>query len=270
MIRVGIGGWTFAPWRGTFYPPGLKQADELAYASGRLTSIEINGTFYRTQSAKSFAKWRDETPDDFIFSVKGHRNIVNQRKLAETGESIDWFFGSGILELGPKLGPVLWQFAPFKRFDADDIAAFLELLPREIDGRAIHHAIEPRHESFVEPRFVDICRDGDVAIVKADSEKYPMVGDLSGPIVYARLQQSSEGEPSGYADAALDLWAERARGWAEGRPVAEHSLTAPEETAREREVFVFVISGAKVRAPAAAMALIERLGAVSSDEVTNR
>lgn len=131
MIRVGIGGWTYAPWRGAFYPPDLKQADQLAFASRHLTSIEINGTFYRTQSAVSFRKWHDQTPDDFVFAVKGHRSVVNQRKLAETKDSINWFFASGITELGPKLGPILWQLAPFKRFDADDVAAFIDLLPRE-------------------------------------------------------------------------------------------------------------------------------------------
>jgi uncharacterized protein YecE (DUF72 family) len=259
MIRVGIGGWTFAPWRGSFYPEGMKQADELSYASSRLGSIEINGTFYRTQSAASFAKWRDQTPDDFVFSVKGHRNIVNARKLAETKESIDWFFASGILELGPKLGPLLWQFAPFKRFDGDDLAAFLDLLPREIGGLPISHAVEPRHESFKEARFVEICRDGGVAIVKADSEKYPMVGDLSGGFVYARLQKASADEPNGYADAALDGWAAQARDWSEGKPAAADCLAAPEAEPRPRPVFIYMINGAKERAPAAAQALINRL-----------
>src|SRR5215510_9879215 len=140
MIRVGIGGWTFKPWRGTFYPAGLKQADELQYASRRLTTIEINGTFYRAQSPASFRKWRDATPDDFVFSVKGHQAVVNSRKLAEAGESIDWFLKSGVLELGDKLGPILWQFAPFKKFDREDFAAFLALLPRKAGGRALMHA----------------------------------------------------------------------------------------------------------------------------------
>jgi uncharacterized protein YecE (DUF72 family) len=259
MIRVGIGGWTYAPWRGTFYPVGLKQADELPYAGAKLTSIEINGTFYRTQSAASFAKWRDQTPDDFVFSVKGHRNIVNSRKLAETKESIDWFFGSGILELGPKLGPVLWQLAPFKRFDGDDLAAFLEQLPRQIDGRDLLHVIEPRHESFKEPRFVEICRDAGIAIVKADSEKYPMIGDLSGDVVYARLQNASADEPNGYSEAALDGWAERCREWAAGQAVSSESLSPAENPPRSRDVFVYMINGAKERAPAAALGLIDRL-----------
>src|SRR4051794_38108367 len=155
MIRVGIGGWTFEPWRGTFYPDGLKAAGELAYASRHLTSIEINGTFYRTQSAASFAKWRDETPDGFIFAVKGHRAVVNSRKLAEAGEPIAWFLKSGVLELGDKLGPLLWQMAPFRKFDRDDLGAFLGQLPKQLDGRALMHAIEVRHDSFLTPSFID-------------------------------------------------------------------------------------------------------------------
>ena len=259
MIRVGIGGWTYAPWRGSLFPASLKQADELAYAASHLSSIEINGTFYRMQSATSFAKWRDQTPDDFVFAVKGHRSIVNQRKLADAGESIDWFFGSGLFELGPKLGPILWQFAPFKRFDGDDLAAFLRHLPREIGGRPIVRAVEPRHESFKEPRFVEICRDEGVAIVKADSAKYPMIGDLTGEVVYARLQQASAEEPNGYSDAALDAWAERCRDWWEGRQVAEDSIVAATDAPRSRPAFVYIISGAKERAPAAAVGLIDRL-----------
>ncbi len=259
MIRVGIGGWTYAPWRGTFYPEGTRQADELAYASSHLTAIEINGTFYRTQSAKSFAKWRDETPDGFMFAVKGHRNIVNKSKLAETKDSIDWFLGSGVLELGPKLGPILWQLPPYKRFDADDIGAFFAHLPREIGGQTIHHAIEPRHQSFQDEGFVALAREANVAIVKADSAKYPTIDDLSGPIVYARLQNASADEPNGYSELALDQWAERSRGWAEGKPIANAPLVAQAEPAQERPVFVFMINGAKERAPAAAMALINRL-----------
>ena len=151
MIRVGIGGWTFAPWRGSFYPEGLPAKRELEHASRRLTSIEINGTFYRSQGPKSFAKWRDETPDNFVFTVKGHRAVVNAKVLGEAGGAVDWFFKSGVTELGPKLGPILWQFAPFKKFNADDLGAFLALLPREVDGVAIRHVIEVRHESFVVP-----------------------------------------------------------------------------------------------------------------------
>jgi uncharacterized protein YecE (DUF72 family) len=259
MIRVGIGGWTYAPWRGAFYPPDLRQAEELAYASRHLTAIEINGTFYRTQSAASFRKWHDQTPDDFVFAVKGHRNVVNRSKLAEAKDSIDWFFSSGILELGPKLGPILWQLAPFKHYHAEDIAAFFAHLPRQIDGRTIWHAIEPRHRSFQDESFVTMARDAGIAIVKADSEKYPTIEDLTGEVVYARLQNAKADEPTGYSEAELDAWARQCRAWEAGEPASSVPLAGPAEAPRERPVFAFMINGAKERAPAAAMALIDRL-----------
>lgn len=261
MIRVGIGGWTYAPWRGTFYPEGLKQADELKYAGEHLTTIEINGTFYRTQSAASFARWRDETPDGFVFSVKGHRAVVNRKVLAEAGEGIDWFFGSGVLALGDKLGPVLWQFAPFKKFDAEDFGAFLALLPKEKEGRPLRHVVEVRSKSFLVPEFVDLVRKHEVAVVYADSDDYPAIADVTAPFVYLRLQRTQPTNPTGYAPADLDRWAERAKTFAAGG--------APDDLARvsdkpapkaKRDVFVYMISGAKVRAPAAALALIERVG----------
>lgn len=259
MIRVGIGGWTFAPWRGPFYPDGLKQADELAYASSKVSSIEINGTFYRTQSAASFAKWRDQTPEDFVFSVKGHRSVVNKTKLAEAKDGIDWFFGSGVLELGDKLGPVLWQLPPYKRFDAEDIGAFFALLPMELGGRAVRHVIEPRHTSFQTAAFVDLARSANVSIVKADSAKYPSVDDLSGPVVYARLQNAEAEQPAGYSDQALDQWARHAEGWAVGAADPDGKLVTEAPPPQDRDVFVYMINGAKERAPAAAMALIDRL-----------
>ena len=260
MIRVGIGGWTYAPWRGVFYPPGLRQADELAHASRQVTSIEINGTFYRTQSAASFSKWREQTPDDFVFAVKGHRSVVNKGKLAETAEGVDWFFRSGIMELGDKLGPILWQLAPYKRFDPDDIAAFFDLLPREVDGETIAHAVEPRHRSFQDPEFVETARKAGIAIVQADSAKYPSISDLTGDIVYARLQNAAAGEPNGYSDAALDQWADQVRAWEEGSPAAEPPVLTATAERKRRPVFAYMINGAKERAPAAAVSLLGRLG----------
>jgi uncharacterized protein YecE (DUF72 family) len=260
LIRVGVGGWTFAPWRDNFYPKGLKHADELAYAAGKLSAIEINGTFYRTQSAASFAKWRDETPDDFVFTVKGHRAVVNARRLADAAEPLGWFFGSGVLELKAKLGPVLWQLAPFKKFDAGDIAAFFALLPREARGQPLRHAIEVRSPTFLVPAFVDLARQHDVAIVFADSDDYPMIADVTGDFVYARLQRSAEDIATGYAPADIAKWAKVAKAWEAGaEPDGLPRFGATKAAKKKRDVFVFMISGAKVRAPAAAMALIERL-----------
>jgi len=260
MIRVGIGGWTYEPWRGTFYPPGLKHADELRYAGAHLTTIEINGTFYRTQSAASFAKWRDETPENFVFAVKGHRAIVNKAKLAEAGEGIDWFLKSGVLELGPKLGPLLWQFAAFKKFDKDDLGAFLKLLPKKAGGRPLMHVVEVRHQSFLVPEFVALLRDHNVAVVYADSDDYPAVGDVTADFAYLRLQRAQEKHATGYAATDLDLWAKRAKLLAAGGTPDDldriDKKTAPK---KKRPVFVYMISGAKVRAPAAAMALMERV-----------
>jgi uncharacterized protein YecE (DUF72 family) len=260
MIRVGIGGWTFAPWRDNFYPKGLPHAKELAFAGTHVTTIEINGTFYRAQSPASFAKWRDETPENFVFSIKGHRGVVAKAKLNETAEQLAWFLASGMLELGDKLGPFLWQMPHTKKFNPEEIAGFFALLPREADGRPLRHAFEPRHETFATPQFVELARAANVAIVYADNPKYPEISDLSGDFVYARLQNAEAGEPTGYAGAALDGWATRARTWRDGKPAADLPLLAPHPVAGPRDVFVYMINGAKERAPAAAMALIERVG----------
>jgi uncharacterized protein YecE (DUF72 family) len=260
MIRVGIGGWTFEPWRGVFYPKGLPQARELDYASRNLTSIEINGTFYGTQKPESFRRWAAETPDDFVFSLKGPRYATHRRVLGEAGESIERFFGSGVLELKQKLGPVLWQMPPTKRFDPEDFAAFLALLPPTLDGRPIRHAVEVRHESFVTPDFVTLLRKHSVAPVLVDSDKHPMFADVAGDFLYLRLQRTSEKVKTGYQPAALDTWAKRAQAWAAGgAPDDLRTIAAAAKSKRKRDVFVYMISGAKVRAPAAAMGLIERL-----------
>lgn len=257
-----MGGWTYEPWCGTFYPPDLPQAQALRYASRRLTSIEINATFYRTQKPESFRRWAAEAPDDFVFSVKASRYATYRPHLAEAGPAIEHFFASGLSELGDKLGPVLWQLPPGKRFDEADLAAFLELLPRFLNGRRIRHAIEPRHESFVEPRFVALLRRVEVAVAFADSDVHPSIADLTADFVYARLQRTSESEPTGYGAADLDRWAERFRTWADGGEPDDLPRILPAAPAPRtpRPCFVYMISGAKVRAPAAAMALIERLG----------
>ena len=261
-IRVGVGGWTFEPWRGTFYPEGLAQKRELEYASRQLSSIEINGTYYGSQKPESFAKWRDETPEDFVFAVKGPRFATNRRVLAEAGPSIERFFGSGVLELREKLGPVNWQFMATKKFDPDDFAGFLALLPKTVEGREIRHAVEVRHASFAVPEFVALAREHDVAAIVAGDAGFPQIADPTAPFVYARIMGTSEAEAAGYAAGALDRWADRARRWASGSVPDDLETVgpAPAPPATGRDVFLYVISGAKVRNPAAAMALVERLG----------
>jgi uncharacterized protein YecE (DUF72 family) len=259
-IRVGIGGWTFEPWRGPFYPDGLAQKRELEFASRALTSLEINGTFYGSQKPESFRKWHDETPDDFVFTLKAPRFATNRRVLAEAGESVERFFRSGVLELKDKLGPVNWQFAATKKLDLDDFAAFLALLPGSVEGRKIRHAVEVRHESFRHPDFVDLCRGKGVAIIVDGDSDYPMLADVSADFVYARIQGTTEDEALGYGEAALDAWAGRARTWAAGGVPGDLATVAPAPAAVARDVYLYVISGAKVRNPAAARALIARVG----------
>jgi uncharacterized protein YecE (DUF72 family) len=260
MIRVGIGGWVFAPWRGAFYPKGLVQARELAHASRSVTSIEINGTFYRTQKPDSFRKWADETPDDFVFSLKGPQFATNRRVLAEAGPSIERFFASGVLELKSKLGPVLWQMTPTKRFDPEDFTAFLALLPQRLDGKPIRHVVEVRHESFVTPAFIALLRKFSVAVALVDSAKHPLFADVTSDFVYARLQRTEDKVKTGYQPAVLDAWAKRAKLWESGGAPDDLKTIAGYAPAKsQRDVFLYMISGAKVRAPAAAMALIEKL-----------
>ena len=242
-IHVGIGGWDFDPWRGTFYPQGMPKPKQLAYLGEHLTATEINATYYRSQSPDTFRKWAATVPDGFRFAVKASRFCTNRRILGEAKESVERFCAQGLTELGDKLGPILWQFAPTKKFEADEFRAFLALLPAEQDGVRLRHALEPRHESFKDPAFVALAREHGAAIVYADHETYPMIDEPTADFAYARLQRCREEEAAGYAPAEIDRWADLAKGWA----------------AAGREVFVFFISGAKVRAPAAAEALLARL-----------
>jgi uncharacterized protein YecE (DUF72 family) len=259
-IRVGIGGWTFEPWRGVFYPDDLVQKRELAYASERLTAIEINATFYGAQKPESFRKWAAETPDDFIFSLKGPRFATQRRVLAEGKESVERFLDGGMAELGAKLGPLLWQLPATKRFDADDIAAFLALLPAERHGLKLRHVIEAGHESFADPKFVDLLREANVAQVIMDDPDHPMIADATADLVYLRLERSQESIETGYSAEDLDVWAKRLKTYAAGgEPADLPTLTQGRTKAGKRDVFAYFISGAKVRNPAAAQAMIARL-----------
>jgi uncharacterized protein YecE (DUF72 family) len=243
-IRIGIGGWTYPPWRGVFYPRDLPQKRELEFASHQLGVIEINATFYGRQSPKSWEKWAETAPDDFQFAIKGSRFCVTRSRLAEGSEGLQNFFAQGFAALGPKLGPILWQFAPRRQFDAEDIAAFIDLLPVELDGIRLRHAMEPRHESFRDERFFELCRKRDIAIVFEDSDEFPLIEADTASFAYARLQRMNEDMPTGYPSAKLDEFADRIRGWADNG----------------HDCYIFLINGAKVRAPAAALALQERLG----------
>ena len=261
-IRVGVGGWTFEPWRNNFYPAGLAQSRELEYASRKLSAIEINGTFYGSQKPASFAKWRDETPDDFVFSMKATRYATNRKVLAEAGESIDRFVKSGIAELRGKLGPILWQFAATKKFEPGDFEGFLKLLPPEVDSLPLRHVMDVRHASFMTDEYLDMARHYRCATVFTDSDDYPSFADVTGDFVYARLMRTDAALPSGFEPAVLDGYAECARARAAGTEPAGLPRVAPPPAAalRPRDVFIYFISGGKERAPAAAMALRERVG----------
>jgi uncharacterized protein YecE (DUF72 family) len=259
-IRIGVGGWTYAPWRGTFYPDGLAQKRELEFASRKLTSIEINGTYYGSQKPESFSKWYDETPDNFVFSVKGPRFATNRRVLADSEQPIERFFGSGVMELREKLGPINWQFMPTKKFDPEDFGGFLKLLPKSIGGTTIRHAVEVRHVSFRTADFVTLARDHGVAIVVAGDSDYPLIADATAPFVYVRVMGTSDAEEAGYSDDVLDRWTQRAAAWASGgSPDGIETVDRPQVAEGGRDVFLYVISGFKTRNPAAAMAMIERL-----------
>ena len=256
-IRVGVGGWTFEPWRGVFYPDDLPQRRELEYMSARLGAIEINSTYYGSQKPETFRKWAGETPDGFIFAVKGSRFCTNRRVLAEAGESIERFFAQGVLEMGDKLGPVLWQFANTKKFDEADFGGFLDLLPRKLSGLRIQHCVEVRHDSFRDRAFAALLRKHEIPVVFADHEKYPAFADVTGDFVYARLQTGSDDVETAYAEPDLKTWAGRLIEWAEGGRPAGLPVADPahKPEAKPRNVFAFIIHEGKVRAPAGAMAL---------------
>jgi uncharacterized protein YecE (DUF72 family) len=241
-IHVGIGGWTYEPWRGAFYPEGLTHKRELEYASRRLSSIEINGTYYSTFKPASWAKWREETPDGFVFAVKASRYCTNRRELSGAGEPISRFIAQGLSELGDRLGPINWQFMATKKFVSEDFEGFLKLLPREIDGLPLRHALEVRHESFADKKFYDLARRYNAAVVFADDDDFPAIDEPTADFTYARLMRTKEDIETGYTSAELGRWATRAKTWA-----------------KRGDVFIYFISGAKVRAPAAAEALIAKL-----------
>jgi uncharacterized protein YecE (DUF72 family) len=259
-ICIGVGGWTFAPWRGVFYPEKLTQAKELEYAASKFTSIEINGTYYGSQKPESFRKWAREVPDGFVFSVKGPRFATNRRVLAEAGDSIKRFYDSGVLELGDRLGPVLWQFAPTKKFDGADFGKFLELLPRKLEGRALRHVVEVRHDSFCVPDFIALLRKFATPVVFAEHGKYPAISDVTGDFVYARLQKGNDGIKTCYPPKQLDAWAKRLELWASGgEPGDLPRVDAAKAKKAPRDVFAYVIHEGKVRAPSGAMELIARV-----------
>jgi uncharacterized protein YecE (DUF72 family) len=258
-IYVGVGGWVYPEWRDNFYPPGLSQKRELEYASSKLTAIEINGTYYGSQKPESFRKWRDETPEGFVFTVKGPRFATNRRVLAESKESIEKFFASGVTELKEKLGPVNWQFMATKKFDAADFEAFLKLLPRKVNGIAIRHAVEVRHDSFKDNAFIALCRKHNVAVIIGADSDVPVITDVTADFVYVRIMGTKTGEKLGYPKAALAQWAERARLWEKGTAPKDFPLLTPPASKAKRDVFLFVISGAKERNPACAQAIIAAL-----------
>ena len=260
-IRVGIGGWTYAPWRGgMFYPSGLVQRRELEFASRQLNSIEINGTYYGTQKPATYAKWRDETPDGFVFSAKAPKRIMESRALSKTGPQIEDFIG-GISELGDKLGPLVWQFDKGQQIDPAGFEAFVELLPTAHAGRRLRHVLDVRDPAFITPDYLALARRHGMATVFTDSSEYPSFADVTADFVYARLMRSQPGIETGYAAADLDAWSKRAREWSGG---GDPDDLPHVETVRHanppRDVFLYFISSAKERNPAAAVALLKRLG----------
>ena len=257
-IRAGIGGWTYEPWEETFYPAGLPKKSQLNHASRQVTAIEINGTFYRLQKPEVFAKWRDDTPDTFMFSIKAPRYLTYRKVLSEANASVPRFLASGLSELRHKLGPILWQLPPSLHFDADDIAKFLTILPHTLDGLPLRHVLEVRHKSFVTPEYTELARKHSVATVFAHTDEFPSFADITADFVYARLRKAVATEPTGYSEVDLQAWSERARQWAAGGSPADLPYASDVPAPRQpRDVYVYFINGAKERAPAAAMHLLK-------------
>lgn len=256
-IRAGIGGWTYEPWEETFYPSDLPKKSQLNYASRQVTAIEINGTFYRLQKPDVFAKWRDDVPDDFVFSIKAPRYLTYRKVLSEAVPSMPRFLASGLSSLGPKLGPILWQLPPSLHFNADDIGAFLEALPHTLDDLPLRHVLEVRHKTFMDPAYVELARKHSVATVFAHTDEFPNFADVSADFIYARLRKTEATEPTGYSKADLDAWSKRAKLWAEGGASEDLPyVTNTTPPKKPRDVFIFFISGAKERNPAAARHLL--------------
>jgi uncharacterized protein YecE (DUF72 family) len=282
-IRIGISGWTYAPWRGTFFPAGLRQRKELAYASRHVRSIEINGTFYSLQRPSSYAKWAGEVPDDFIFSVKAPRYITHIRRLKDVAIPVANFFASGVLRLGSKLGPILWQLPPSLPFNSGVLDTFLGFLPRDTAGaakiarrhddnvkqpwwdagpnRPLRHALEVRHRSFLNSEFIALLRAHGVAVVVADTAgKWPFVEDVTADFVYVRLHGDAELYVSGYTAPALKRWAAKIRAWSAGRNAPRARLVVPGAPSRRpRDVYVYFDNDVKTQAPYDAMNLAHRL-----------
>jgi uncharacterized protein YecE (DUF72 family) len=261
-IRAGIGGWTFAPWRNNFYPAGLVQRRELEYASRHVSAIEINGTYYGTQKPATYAKWRDETPEGFLFSAKAPKRIMASRVLAKAGSQVEDFVG-GIVELGDRLGPLVWQFDRGTKIDADDFTAFLDLLPKQAGGRALRHVLDVRDPEFVDARYLALVRGHGMATVFTDSPEHPSFADVTADFVYARLMRARADVGTGYPREELRQWAVRAGRWAAGEEPDDLPRIGPAPTkpAGRRDVFIYFISAAKERNPAAAMALLQELAA---------
>ena len=286
-IRIGISGWRYPPWRGVFYPKGLPQRRELEHASRALSTVEINGSFYSLQRPESYLQWREQTPDDFVFSVKGPRFITHMKKLNDVATPLANFFASGVLALGDKLGPILWQLPPNLGFDPDRLGEFFDQLPRTTAAaarlaqghderltdrawtvtdadRPLRHALEVRHATFETPAFVELLRRHDIALVVADTAgKWPFIEDVTSDFVYVRLHGGEELYVSGYDDASLDSWAAKLRSWAAGQnPPDARTLAAPAAAAPDgRDAYVYFDNDVKVRAPFDAMSLADKLGA---------